>query len=72
MKLAKLSEMIGGVQTSIMNSDGDVIGSEVMGGVAPIDGINADGMIWFKEIATDDQKKAAQALMDTYLPVITI
>lgn len=35
--------------------------------VAPIDGINSDGVIWFKPEATDDQKAAAQAVMDAHL-----
>lgn len=32
--------------------------------VCPIDGINSDGVIWFKPEATDDQRKSAQALMN--------
>jgi hypothetical protein len=39
--------------------------------VAPIDGINTNGVIWFKPEATDEQKAAAQALMDEHLPNIT-
>jgi hypothetical protein len=35
--------------------------------VAPIDGINSDGVIWFKPEAADEQKAAAQALMDAHL-----
>ena len=39
--------------------------------VAPIDGINSDGAIWFKPEATDEQKAAAQAIMDANLPNLT-
>jgi hypothetical protein len=35
--------------------------------VCPIDGINSSGAIWFKPEATDEQKAAAQALMDAHL-----
>jgi uncharacterized pyridoxal phosphate-containing UPF0001 family protein len=38
--------------------------------VAPIDGINTNGVIWFKPEATDEQKAAAQALMDEHLASI--
>jgi hypothetical protein len=34
--------------------------------VCPIDGINSDGVIWFKTEATDEQKAEAQALMDEH------
>jgi hypothetical protein len=33
----------------------------------PIIGINTDGVIWFKEEATQDQRESAQALMDSHL-----
>ncbi len=36
--------------------------------VCPIDGINSNGVLWFKPDATDEQKAAAQALMDANLP----
>jgi hypothetical protein len=36
--------------------------------VAPIYGINSDGVIWFRPEATDEQSAAAQALMDEHLP----
>lgn len=61
MKLSELSEMIGGVQTDGVTT----------GGVCPIDGISQDGAIFFKSIATPEQKAAAQALMDQYLSTIT-
>ena len=35
--------------------------------ICPIDGINSDGVIWFKPEATDEQKADAQALMDQHL-----
>lgn len=38
--------------------------------VCPIDGISSSGRIDFKPEATDEQKAAAQALMDTHLPSI--
>jgi hypothetical protein len=38
--------------------------------VCPIDGINSDGVIWFKPEATDEQKVAAQALMDENLSAV--
>lgn len=41
--------------------------SQSIAAVCPIDGINSDGVIWFKPDATDEQKAAAQALMDTHL-----
>jgi hypothetical protein len=36
----------------------------------PIDGINSAGAIFFKAEATDDQKKAAQQIMDRELPTL--
>jgi len=38
--------------------------------VAPIDGINSNGVICFKPEATDEQKVAAQALMEATLPLL--
>jgi hypothetical protein len=38
--------------------------------VAPIDGIDTNGNICFKPEATDEQKAAAQALMDAHLAEI--
>ena len=35
--------------------------------VAPIDGINSSGAIWYKPEATAEQRAAAQALMDAHL-----
>lgn len=35
--------------------------------VCPIIGINSNGVIWFAPEATDEQKAAAQALMDQHL-----
>lgn len=35
--------------------------------VCPIDGLNADGIVWFKPEATEDQKQAAKALMEANL-----
>lgn len=40
---------------------------QLIAAVCPIDGINSDGVIWFKPEATDNQKLQAQALMDTHL-----
>ena len=53
--------------------DGMNIGQldQLIKAVAPIDGINTNGVIWFKPEATDEQKAAAQALMDEHLPNIT-
>jgi len=36
--------------------------------VAPIDGCNSDGVIFFKPEATEEQRAAAQAIMDAELP----
>ena len=35
--------------------------------VSPIDGINSNGVIWFKPEATDEQRAAAQALMEQHI-----
>ena len=42
--------------------------NSVIAAVAPVEGINSDGAIWFRPEATDEQKAAAQALMDQHLP----
>lgn len=36
--------------------------------VCPIEGVNSNGVIWFKPEATPEQKAAAQALIDEHLP----
>ena len=41
---------------------------ELINAVAPIDGCNSDGVIWFKPEATEEQRAAAQAIMDAELP----
>jgi hypothetical protein len=41
--------------------------SEMIAAVALISGINTAGAIWFLGEATDEQKQAAQALMDAHL-----
>lgn len=46
--------------------------SNLIAAVCPIDGINSDGMIWFKPEATKDQKMQAQALMDEHLPSLDL
>lgn len=38
---------------------------------APIDGINSDGVIWFKAEATSVERDAAQALMDAQMPNVS-
>lgn len=40
--------------------------------VCPIDGINSDGVIWFKPEATDEQKVQAQQIMDAHLSEVTV
>lgn len=40
--------------------------------VCPIEGVNSDGAIFFKPEATDEQKAAAQALMDEHLPSLDL
>ena len=39
--------------------------------LAPIDGINSGGVIWFKPEATTEQRAAAQARMDELLPSLS-
>lgn len=39
---------------------------ELIKTVCPIDGINSNGVIWFKPEATDEQKVAAQAIADAW------
>ena len=34
--------------------------------VAPIDGLTADGLIWFRPEATEEQRAAAQAIIDNW------
>lgn len=41
---------------------------EAIDRVAPIEGINSDGVIWFTKEATEKQKADAKVLMDQYLP----
>ena len=41
---------------------------ELIRAVCPIEGINSNGVIWFKPEATPAQKVAAQALMQERLP----
>lgn len=38
--------------------------------VCPIDGINSDGVIWFKPEATDEQKIAAQTIMEQNIALV--
>ena len=45
---------------------------EAIKAVCPIDGINSEGVIWFKPEATDEQKAAAQAIMDAELPNLEV
>lgn len=40
--------------------------SQQVANVAPIDGINSDGAIWFKPEATEEQRLAAQSVVDNY------
>ena len=42
--------------------------NELIAEVCPIDGINSDGVIFFKAEATTEQRAAAQALMEANLP----
>lgn len=44
--------------------------TELISAVCPIIGINSDGVIWFKPEATDEQKAAAQALIDANLSLL--
>lgn len=41
---------------------------QAINAVCPIDGISSSGEIWFKPEATNEQKAAAQAIMDAELP----
>lgn len=40
--------------------------------VCPIDGLSSNGEIWFKPEATEEQKAAAQALMDEHLASVEL
>lgn len=40
--------------------------SAMIESVCPIDGINSNGVIWFKDEATDEQRGDAQTLMNQY------
>ncbi len=47
--------------------------NDAIAAVCPIDGVNSDGVIWFKPEATDAQKQAAQSIISNppvfnYLP----
>jgi len=44
--------------------------NDIIQAVCPIIGINSNGEIWFKPEATDEQKAAAQSLMDQHLQEI--
>lgn len=46
--------------------------NDLIKAVAPIDGINSDGVIWFKAEATNEEKEAAQEIMDANLQNIEI
>lgn len=39
--------------------------------VCPIDGLNSDGVIWFKPEATDAQRAQAQKIMEENLASLT-
>lgn len=41
--------------------------NDMIKAVCPIDGINSNGVIWFKSEATDDQKLQAQIIMNNNL-----
>lgn len=38
--------------------------------VCPIDGVNSDGVVFFKAEATGEQRSAAQKIMDENLPLL--
>lgn len=42
--------------------------NDLIAAACPIDGINSDGLIFFKDEATTEERDAAQALMDANLP----
>ena len=44
---------------------------DLIAAVCPIDGINSDGVIWFKPEATQLQRDAAEALMTQYIGSIS-
>jgi hypothetical protein len=41
---------------------------ELIKTVCPIDGINSNGVIFFREIANAEERAAAEALMAAHLP----
>lgn len=43
---------------------------EAISELAPIDGVNSEGVIWFKDEATAAEKAAAQAKLDELLPLL--
>lgn len=46
--------------------------NDLIAAVCPIEGINSDGIIWFKPQATEIQIAAAQALMDANKDLLEI
>jgi hypothetical protein len=43
---------------------------ELIRTVCPVDGINSDGVIFFKETATEEERITAEALMQQYFSEI--
>lgn len=43
---------------------------ETLKEIAPIHGVNSNGVIWFAAVATDAQKKAARAKLEELLPLL--
>lgn len=39
--------------------------------VCPIDGINSDGVIWFSEFASEEQKEKARIIVNQNIGVIS-
>ena len=45
---------------------------EAIRAICPIDGINSDGVIWFKPEATKDEKAQAEKIMVENLPTLDL
>ena len=44
--------------------------NDLVKAVCPIDGLNSDGVIWFKSVATQPQKDAARAIVSANLHLL--
>lgn len=45
---------------------------ELVRAVCPIDGLNSEGVIWFKEEATEEQRNVGRLLIQQHLSALEI